>query len=248
MYSERPFVLSVAGFDPCGGAGILADVKTFEQHQVQGLAVMTANTLQTENQVFSVRWIAIEDVLKSIKALLDFYRIKAVKIGVVPNSNYLKSIVDVLNMSSSKPIIVWDSVLKSSSGKTFFNEKDIKNVKEILPHFDLITPNFLEFEYLKSMKILNENQKMPCNVLLKGGHRKDAEGSDILFTENEIFEITPKVEKVFQKHGSGCVLSSAIAANLALGKNMQQACTEAKIYIENYLNSSPNLLGHHAKI
>lgn len=248
MYSERPFVLSVAGFDPCGGAGILADVKTFEQHQVQGLAVMTANTLQTENHVFSVRWIAIENVLKSIKALLDFYRIKAVKIGVVPNSNYLKSIVDVLNMSSSKPIIVWDSVLKSSSGKTFFNEKDIKNVKEILPHFDLITPNFLEFEYLKSMKILNENQKMPCNVLLKGGHRKDAEGSDILFTENEIFEITPKVEKVFQKHGSGCVLSSAIAANLALGKNMQQACTEAKIYIENYLNSSPNLLGHHAKI
>ncbi|MFN3020465.1 hydroxymethylpyrimidine/phosphomethylpyrimidine kinase [Chryseobacterium sp. TY3] len=248
MYSERPFVLSVAGFDPCGGAGILADVKTFEQHQVQGLAVMTANTLQTENQVFSVRWIAIEDVLKSIKALLDFYRIKTVKIGVVPNSNYLKSIVDVLNMSNSKPLIVWDSVLKSSSGKTFFNEKDIKNVKEILPHFDLITPNFLEFEYLKSMKILNENQKMPCNVLLKGGHRKVAEGSDILFTENEIFEITPKVEKVFQKHGSGCVLSSAIAANLALGKNIQQACTEAKIYIENYLKSSPNLLGHHAKI
>ncbi len=248
MYSERPFVLSVAGFDPCGGAGILADVKTFEQHQVQGLAVMTSNTLQTENQVFSVRWIAIEDVLKSIKALLVFYRIKAVKIGVVPNSNYLKSIVDVLKMSNSKPIIVWDSVLKSSSGKTFFNKKDIKNVKEILPHFDLITPNFLEFEYLKSMKILNENQKMPCNVLLKGGHREDAEGSDILFTENEIFEITPKVEKVFQKHGSGCVLSSAIAANLALGKNMQQACTEAKIYIENYLNSSPNLLGHHAKI
>ncbi|MFW2135672.1 hydroxymethylpyrimidine/phosphomethylpyrimidine kinase [Chryseobacterium sp. TY4] len=248
MYSERPFVLSVAGFDPCGGAGILADVKTFEQHQVQGLAVMTANTLQTENHVFSVRWIAIEDVLKSIKALLDFYRIKAVKIGVVPNSNYLKSIVDVLNMSSSKPIIVWDSVLKSSSGKTFFNEKDIHNVKEILPHFDLITPNFLEFEYLKSMKILNENQKMPCNVLLKGGHRKDAEGSDILFTENEIFDIKPKTEKVFQKHGSGCVLSSAIAANLSLGNTMKQACTEAKNYMENYLNSSPNLLGHHAKI
>ncbi|WP_374331014.1 hydroxymethylpyrimidine/phosphomethylpyrimidine kinase [Soonwooa sp.] len=247
MYSERPFVLSVAGFDPCGGAGILADVKTFEQHQVQGLAVMTANTLQTENQVFSVRWIAIEDVLKSIKALLDFYRIKAVKIGVVPNSNYLKSIVDVLNMSSSKPIIVWDSVLKSSSGKTFFNKKDIKNVKEILPHFDLITPNFLEFEYLKSMNILNENQKMPCNVLLKGGHRKDAEGLDILFTENEIFNIKPKAKEVFQKHGSGCVLSSAIVANLALGKTMKQACTDAKNYMENYLNSSPNLLGYHAK-
>ncbi|WP_313214966.1 hydroxymethylpyrimidine/phosphomethylpyrimidine kinase [Soonwooa sp.] len=247
MYSERPFVLSVAGFDPCGGAGILADVKTFEQHQVQGLAVMTANTLQTENHVFSVDWIGIEDVLKSIKTLLDFYPIKAVKIGIVPNSQYLKRIVDVLKMSNSKPIIVWDTVLKSSSGKTFFNEDDIQNVMEILPLLDLITPNFLEFEYLKSMKILNENQKMPCNVLLKGGHRKDAEGLDILFTENEIFDIKPKTEKVFQKHGSGCVLSSAIVANLALGNTIKQACIEAKNYMENYLNSSPNLLGHHAE-
>ncbi|SKC03806.1 hydroxymethylpyrimidine/phosphomethylpyrimidine kinase [Soonwooa buanensis] len=247
MYSERPFVLSIAGFDPCGGAGTLADIKTFEQHQVQGLAVMTANTLQTENHVFSVDWIAIEDVLKSIKTLLDFYPIKAVKIGIVPNSEYLKSIVEVLKMSNSKPIIVWDTVLKSSSGKTFFNENDIQNVKEILPHLDLITPNFLEFEYLKSMNILNENKKMLCNVLLKGGHRKNEEGLDTLFTENEIFDIKPKAEKVFQKHGSGCVLSSAIVANLALGKTMKQACTEAKNYMENYLNSSPNLLGHHAK-
>ncbi len=246
MYSERPFVLSIAGFDPCGGAGILADIKTFEQHQVQGLAVMTANTLQTENHVFSVEWIAIEDVLKSIKTLLDFYPIKAMKIGIVPSSEYLKSIVEVLKMSNFKPIIVWDTVLKSSSGRSFFND-DIQNVKEILPDLDLITPNFLEFEYLKSMNILNENQKMPCSVLLKGGHRKDAEGLDILFTENEILNIKPNAEKVFQKHGSGCVLSSAIVANLALEKTMKQACTEAKNYMENYLNSSPNLLGHHEK-
>ena len=248
MYSERPFVLSIAGFDPCGGAGILADIKTFEEHQVQGLAVMTANTLQTESQVFSVDWIPVEDVLKSIKTLLDFYPTKAVKIGIVPNSQYLKRIIEVLKMSNSNPIIVWDSVLKSSSGKTFFNEDDIQNVKEILPYLDLITPNFLEFEYLKSMNILNENQKMPCNVLLKGGHRKDVEGLDVLFTDNEIFEIKPKAEKVFQKHGSGCVLSSSITANLALRKTLKEACIEAKSYMENYLNSSPNLLGYHAKL
>ena len=93
MSANRPIVLTIAGFDPSGGAGILADVKTFEQHRVYGFAINTGNTIQTENEFFEMQWTDLNFVLKSLEKLFDNYSIKAVKIGIVPSLEYLKQIV-----------------------------------------------------------------------------------------------------------------------------------------------------------
>ena len=93
MQESRPFVLTIAGFDPSGGAGVLADAKTFEQHRVYGFAVNTGNTIQTENEFYEMQWTDIDFILKSLDKLLQNYTVKAVKIGIVPSLDYLKEIV-----------------------------------------------------------------------------------------------------------------------------------------------------------
>jgi hydroxymethylpyrimidine/phosphomethylpyrimidine kinase len=249
MSNNRPFVLSIAGFDPSGGAGVLADVKTFEQHQVYGLAIITGNTIQTESDFIKTEWISIDFVLESIAVLFNKYEIKAVKIGIVPTLEYLEQIVFQIKKLSQKTKIIWDTVLKSS---TDFNFMDIENqikLVSILNQIDLITPNYNEIIQLgssnKSTKKIAETLSQHCAILLKGGHNLEALGTDYLFLKNEILTFLPETKNIFSKHGSGCVLSSAITANLALGNDLTQSCSKAKKYIEDYLNSNTSLLGYH---
>ena len=115
MSENRSFVLTIAGFDPSGGAGVLADIKTFEQHHVYGFAVNTGNTIQTENQFFEMEWTDQAYVLKTLDKLFKNYSIKAVKIGIVPSLDYLKDIVFAIKKLSPKTKIVWDTVLKSTT-------------------------------------------------------------------------------------------------------------------------------------
>src|SRR5665648_372914 len=91
MEANRPIVMSIAGFDPCGGAGILADIKTFEQHNVYGLAINTAQTVQTENDFISIRWETEDHILKALETMLTHYNVKAVKIGIVEKISTLKN-------------------------------------------------------------------------------------------------------------------------------------------------------------
>lgn len=239
MQENRPIVLSVAGFDPCGGAGVLADVKTFEQLKTQGMAVITANTIQTENHFIAIEWQDIPTIQKSIETLMHRYAIKVVKIGIVKDFMFLKSIVDTIKANNSEVFIIWDPVITSSSGFTFFREDDLKVLPQVLSDIDLLTPNFDEYEMLESLLI--ESNK----VLIKGGHRKEQVGVDILRIGTHEIAILPDAVSVSPKHGSGCVLSSAIAAHIALGRDLETACRLGKKYIEHYLNSNPSLLGHH---
>jgi hydroxymethylpyrimidine/phosphomethylpyrimidine kinase len=249
MSANRPFVLTIAGFDPSGGAGILADAKTFEQHHVYGFAVNTGNTNQTENEFFEMQWTDLNFVLRSIEVLFKKYSIKAVKIGIIPSLDYLKEIVFAVKRLSPKTKIIWDTVLKSTTEFDFINIKNQAFLIEILKEVDLITPNYDEILQLSSEKnnaeTIAENLSEYCAVLLKGGHNPDEIGVDYLYTGKEIFSLTPKEALEFEKHGSGCVLSSAITANLALGQNLKKACSNAKNYIENYLQSNQTKLGYH---
>src|SRR6187431_1237109 len=115
MSKNRPIVLTIAGFDPSGGAGVLADIKTFEQHKVYGFAINTANTIQTENEFHKIEWATIDFVLESITTLLGNYAVNAVKIGIVPSLDYLSKIVFCLKYHSSNIKIIWDPILKSST-------------------------------------------------------------------------------------------------------------------------------------
>lgn len=249
MSANRPFVLSIAGFDPSAGAGVLADVKTFEQHRLYGFAINTANTIQTENNFVSIQWTALDFVLQSIETLFQAYEIKAVKIGIVPSLDYLKQIVFSIKKLSPKTKIVWDTVLKSTTEFDFMDIESRSDLIAILKEVDLITPNYNEIIQLapteKKAGIIAQKLSKYCAVLLKGGHNQEEIGVDYLYTETAIFKLLPSNNPVFEKHGSGCVLSSAITANIALDQELKTACNNAKRYIETYLQSNPTQLGYH---
>lgn len=244
MSTDRPFVLTIAGLDPSGGAGILADVKTFEQHKVTGFAISSANTIQTENQFYEIQWTDLSFVIRSIETLFLNYKIKVVKIGIVSSLYDLNRIVSTIKMLSPSTKMVWDPVLKSTTKFEFMNIEDRLDLNKILSKIDLITPNYHEAEILFPEFASKENEFL-TNVLLKGGHNEKALGTDRLFLKDEVVEFLPSEKNCFEKHGSGCVLSSAIASNLALNQTLKEACKNAKIYIENYLSSTSTLIGYH---
>jgi len=249
MQENRPFVVTIAGFDPSGGAGVLADIKTFEQHHVYGFAVNTGNTIQTEKEFFEMHWTDQAFVLKTLDKLFKNYSIKAVKIGIVPSLDYLKDIVFAIKKLSPKTKIVWDTVLKSTTEFPFITIDNQAVLIKIVEQIDLITPNYneiLQFSTAeKNQNLIAHDLSKQCAVLLKGGHNPLAIGVDCLYVGKEIFPLAPNNTLIFEKHGSGCVLSSAITANLALGLDLKTACINAKIYIETYLESNPTKLGYH---
>lgn len=247
MSKKRPFVLTIAGFDPSAGAGILADIKTFEQHRVYGLAISTANTIQTENEFVAIQWTDLNFVMQSVQTIFNAYDIKAVKIGIVPSLYFLKKVVHLIKNLSQETKIIWDTVLKSTTHFDFLEVENRKNLIAALSQIDLITPNYNEIQkifpnYNFPSKILPTEVKA---YLLKGGHNPKELGIDYLYTQNNIYKLLPKTNNCSEKHGSGCVLSSAITAQLALGQNLENACKIAKIYNENYLTSNQNKLGYH---
>lgn len=247
MHAERPFVITIAGFDPSGGAGILADCKTFEQLKVQGLAVCTAMTVQTESQCLSMEWQPLDQVLSTVDILMKKYPVEAVKIGVVKEAGFLNEIIKTIKANAPEAKIVWDPVLKSTSEFTFFDLDTLSQLKNVLNQMDLITPNYNEYQVLQE-NILFKQAESPCAVLIKGGHREDLLGTDVLKENGKEILIHPYDDSsvYYPKHGSGCVLSSAIAAHLAKGEDMESACRKGKLYIEKFLTGTPGLLGFHS--
>ncbi|MNU62903.1 Hydroxymethylpyrimidine/phosphomethylpyrimidine kinase [compost metagenome] len=251
MNYNRPIVLSIAGFDPTGGAGVLADVKTFEQHHCLGMAVLTGNTNQTETDFISVHWFEKEHILNQLIPILKNYQISSVKIGIVENLDTLSAILAVVKASFPLVPIVWDPVLSASSGFELHASWNQEVFHQVLKLVSLITPN--EHEVKRITRTEDEIEAsfqlaQFTQVLLKGGHSSVRLGIDLLFDGGVPREIPPKLEtqSCFPKHGSGCILSAAIASNLALGENMLDACQKAKYYIEKRLASNTHLLAYHA--
>lgn len=243
---ERPYVISIAGFDPSGGAGLLSDSKTFEQSKVMGLGVCTALTLQTAAKCLSLEWCTIDEVTEAIQVLMENYPVSAVKIGIVKDAEFLGKIIEAVKAGNPEAKIVWDPVLKSTSEFTFFDLETLSQLKAVVNQLSLITPNYNEYSVLKENNLLPDTHQ--CSLLIKGGHREDHLGTDILVEkETEIvLQSNGHNKDYFPKHGSGCVLSSAIAAELAKGKSMETACKQGKLYIEKFLKSNPSLLGTHS--
>lgn len=240
--------MSIAGFDPSGGAGLLADIKTFEQHGVYGLAVNTANTIQTEHSFHAVNWASLDDVLSTIDTLMDAYPVQYVKTGIVPSFDFLSSVVTYLKQKNAGIRIITDPVIRSSSGFSFHDRPASDNITNILKHIYLLTPNIQEAEWLSGKQDTRDAAlalSAHCPVLLKGGHSTAEPGTDHLYTKDGTITLKPGRKDATAKHGSGCVLSAAITANLALGDDLLTACTKAKNYVEQFLSSHPSLLGYH---
>ncbi len=243
---NRPVVLSVGGFDPSGGAGVLADIKTFEQHQAIGVSATTCITIQNENEFDKVYWLTEKQIEEQLEILFRVYEINVAKIALIENFNSLQFIISTLKKYNADIKIIFDPILKATAGFSFHDNIDWQ---KLLSDVYLMTPNFVE-----AKKIFNTNDpieflssaKLNSNILLKGGHCNDEKFAvDILFTPKNKTEFKTERLQNMAKHGSGCVLSSAIAANLVLGLNLEDACRNAKNYVQQFLKSNENKLGFH---
>lgn len=246
MQTARPYVLTIAGFDPCSGAGLTADIKAFEQSGVYGLAVCTGLTVQTESEFHSVSWRKIEDVKHELDILLKKYPVKAVKFGIVPSFSFLNELVTrIHNLEPSVKIVV-DPVWRTSTG---FELNPEKMSASLLQRITLLTPNLDEMKFMANGMEISEainDIVQHTNLLLKGGHAMEKIGTDFLYQGKEIIELSPAVAEVFSKHGSGCVLSAVITAELAKGSSLEIACVKGKKYTERFLQTNKSRLGYHA--
>ncbi|HZJ35969.1 MAG: hydroxymethylpyrimidine/phosphomethylpyrimidine kinase [Flavobacteriaceae bacterium] len=247
---ERPFVLSIAGMDPSAGAGLLADVKTFEALNCYGLAVNTANTVQNDEIFKSCQWLPEALIFQQLEILLNRFQIEVVKIGIIEDLLILNKVIDELLIRNKNIRIIWDPVLKSSSGYALQDPQELQeHLDEVLEKVFLVTPNFQEItmfyrEFSLEEKI--DGIRVKTNLYLKGGHRTEAPGLDELFTTSgDYFSLEPGRKDCTEKHGSGCILSSALAAHLALDYSLREAAQKAKFYTEGILASNTTLLGYH---
>lgn len=246
MIKQRPYCLTIAGFDPSGGAGIVADCKTFEQLKVHGLSVITCNTIQTEDQFYDYNWVAIETILEQTKNLLDRYPIRFLKVGLVKDVEMLTSILNLLHTHIEKPTIIWDPILQPSYGGEEINQdRFLAELPSILEKITILTPNLLEYKRLFGEKAPSDISKTYNKIIyLKGGH-SEKKGKDMLYNEEKIFTINPKMKTDRQKHGTGCIFSSALTAHLSREFPLIKSCLRSKEYVEKRIISNPTLLAYH---
>lgn len=250
MQNSRPYVMSIAGFDPSAGAGILADIKCFEQHKTYGFGICAALTIQTDIDFLNNEWLSASQIIDQVRPLIKKFKISACKIGLIKNVEVLQEVVYFLKVQTPEIKIVLDPILKASAGYNFHDwNNGFAKLQPTLDHIDLITPNYPEMKSLggnhEEVQLTAKNWSNSCAVLLKGGHSEMQVGTDYLYKHEKRYELTPGVYYVHQKHGSGCVLSAAITARLALGFDLTTSCVLAKKYVEQFLNSNTTLLGDH---
>lgn len=233
--------LTIAGSDSCGGAGIQADLKSFQANGVYGMSAITAVTVQNTMGVFGIQDINPEIIEGQIDAIFEDIRVDAVKIGMVSKIESIKAISKSLRKLSDIPKVVLDPVMISKSGFNLLS-KDAKDtlVNELFPLAELITPNLPEAEEILSSEIKTvEEMKIaaqklmelgPKAVLVKGGHLED-DATDLLYDGKEYVLLPQERINTVHTHGTGCTLSSAIAANLAKGMTIKDAVIEGKKYI-----------------
>jgi hydroxymethylpyrimidine/phosphomethylpyrimidine kinase len=245
----RPYVLSIAGTDPSGGAGVFADLKTLEAHRVNGLGVVSAITCQTDTEFFGVDWVQPAGIMAQAEAVLRRFPVSVAKIGLVQDLEVLKALVGFLLAARPGLKILWDPIGQASAGYVFHGEPDPGLLQEILGQIYLVTPNVPESRQLAPAEKAEDSARQlsrHCHVLLKGGHQEEKPGRDQLWlTSGEVYAYRPRTARVSPKHGSGCVLSAAIAANLAQGNQLPRAVLRAKQYTTRFLSSNDSLLGYH---
>ena len=236
--------LTIAGSDSCGGAGIQADIKTMTVNGVYAMSAITALTAQNTTGVTGIMEVTPEFLKKQLDAVITDICPDAVKIGMVSSGELIHVIAETIRQYQLKNVVV-DTVMVATSGARLISEEAIGILKqELLPLADVITPNIPEAEVLSGRKINSEEDMMSaaewiqkhyqCNVLLKGGHQVNT-ANDLLADADGMHWFKGRRIDNPNTHGTGCTLSSAIAANLAKGMTMQEAVERAKAYISGAL-------------
>ncbi|MEG0391702.1 MAG: bifunctional hydroxymethylpyrimidine kinase/phosphomethylpyrimidine kinase [Anaerovoracaceae bacterium] len=243
-------VLTIAGSDCSGGAGIQADLKTMAAHRVYGMSVITALTAQNTVGVTGIMDATPEFVAQQLDAVFTDIRPDAVKIGMVSNGEIIAVIRDKLLAYKMDNIVV-DPVMMSTSGsKLLCDEAGETLISMLLPMGRVITPNIPEAEVLCGFAIEDEegmrlaarkiNETLGCAVLVKGGHLIN-DAADILYEDGREQWFRSERIQTTNTHGTGCTLSSAIACNLAKGMDLAESIAQAKIYLTGALKAGLDL-------
>ena len=245
-------ILTIAGSDPSGGAGIQADLKTFAAHGHYGMSVITSLTAQNTMEVIAVHTLPSAFFDQQLCAVLEDIRPDAVKIGMVGSAQLIAIIEKRLKEYQIKNIVV-DPVMVSTSKYALIEDAALQAMKtKLLTMADIITPNLAEAQVLSDMCVQSKADMEICahvlqqtygtNILIKGGHLSDCADDLLLLQAAPIWLCAPRI-KTTNTHGTGCTLSSAIACNLAMKKDMEQSVIEAKQYITQCLTDGMEI-GH----
>lgn len=258
--------LTIAGSDPSGGAGIQADLKTFHQHGLYGMGVITLLTVQNTRSVEAVRYVDPEFVIAQLDAVVGDIPPQAVKTGALGSAATIEALADRAARFSF-PLVV-DPVMISKHGAALLDGDAVEILKrKLLPHAFCVTPNIPEAAALADMEVLDRPSMEraaraiaalgPKHVLIKGGHLHEAATSeraaddeygatsliDLLWSDGQIHEFTVERIDTSNTHGTGCVLSAAITARLARGEPLIEAVRKAKSFITEAIRTAPGLGG-----
>ncbi len=252
--------LTIAGSDSGGGAGIQADLKTFAAHRVYGTSAVTAVTAQNTLGVTMWRAVATDLVTAQIEAVAGDIGADAVKVGMLGSAAIVEAVAAAI-AELDLPHVVVDPVMVAKGGDRLLEEDAVAAVRtELLPRAHIVTPNVPEAEVLAGVTIRSvDDMRMagerilklgPRVVLVKGGHLDGPESVDVACTAHGTFELRGPRIATRHTHGTGCTLSSAIAANLALGLDDRSALTRAREYLDGAIRHAPGIgqghgpLGH----
>lgn len=233
-------VLTIAGSDCSGGAGIQADLKTFSAHGVFGMSVIVSVVAENTSRVIDIQDITPDMIEKQIDAVFEDIEVDAVKIGMLSTPICMETVAKKL-YQYLPPNIVIDPVMYAKNGCPLMDPNAVDTlIKVIIPYADVLTPNIPEAEKIAGIKISNISDmekaakkifEMGCkNIIVKGGHAT-GNALDVLFDGTQFYHFESHRINTKNTHGTGCTFSSAIASNLALGMNIPKAVEQAKKYV-----------------
>ena len=242
--------LTIAGSDSSGGAGIQADIKTMTMHGVYAMSAITAMTAQNTTGVRAIQEATPDFLRQQLDAVYEDIRPDAVKIGMVSSSELIRVIADRLRFYGAGNVVV-DPVMVASAGSSLIRQDAVQMlIRELLPISTLVTPNIPEAQVLSGLTIRDKEDMIAaakqigdryrCAVLLKGGHSVN-DANDLLYVNGELRWFEGKRIDNPNTHGTGCTLSSAIAANLALGYDLTESIRRAKEYLTGALSAMLDL-------
>jgi len=244
-----PVALTIAGSDPSGGAGVQADLKTFQAFQVYGAAVITALTVQNTRGVRAVHPVAPDVVVAQLDAVAEDLPVGAVKIGLVPGPDVAAALAVRLERRGL-PELVLDPVLVAGSGDALSAQSTPAALRALLPYAALVTPNLSEAAALTGRAVRDLAEMADAAralvdlgasaALVKGGHLPDRP-VDVLYTGGSVHELDAARVPVRPTHGTGCTLSAAIAACLASGHDLASAVARARRFVHRALAAAPAL-------
>ncbi len=258
---DSPTILTIAGFDPSGGAGIIADIRTFLHFGCRPTAAITSLTLQNSQGVFGAIHQSASSLRSQVVAIVEEHKISAVKIGMLPTAELVSEVVRLIQeMNLPSPVV--DPVFESSSGHRLIEDAAAELImSELLPRACVVTPNIPEAEKLAGLNVSDEEDMRqaaarirelgPRAVLIKGGHMKQGSGVgsqepgeksreviDLLDDGSEVTIFRGEWIDTQPVRGTGCMLSSAIAASLARGFQLREAIEAAKQFVAREIQNS----------